>query len=88
MSGVPGGARTIEAVTRFVLERFLPDVPADELDPDLDLVAAGVLDSLGVLRLLTWLQDTYDVPAHEVDLVELRSVRAVARLAETPVRAG
>ncbi|GAA2977353.1 acyl carrier protein [Actinokineospora diospyrosa] len=81
-------SEVLGAVTRFVVEEFLPDVRADELDPDLDLVAAGVLDSLGVLRVLAWLQDTFDVPADDVDPADLRSVRAVAGLAAAPVRAG
>ncbi|MBM7773750.1 acyl carrier protein [Actinokineospora baliensis] len=81
-------SEVLGAVTRFVVEEFLPDVPAEEVDPDLDLVAAGVIDSLGALRVLAWLQDTFDVRVDEVDPADLRSVRAVAGLAVSPVRAG
>ncbi|PPK68417.1 acyl carrier protein [Actinokineospora auranticolor] len=67
-------------VTRFVLTEFLPDVAADRLDPDEDLVASGVIDSLGLLKLIAWLADRFAVPVDEVDLDPdaFRSVAAIA----------
>lgn len=67
------------AITEFIVREFLPDVPPAGLDPDTDLVADGVIDSLGLLKLLVWLEDEYGINADEVDLApeSLRSVAAI-----------
>ena len=58
----------IATVTRFVLDEFLPDVPESELGPDYDLVAGGVIDSLGLLRLIAWLAERFDLPVDDLEL--------------------
>lgn len=72
----------IAAITAFVLDEFLPDVGRGGLDPDYDLVAGGVIDSLGLLKVLAWLEATYDFPTDEVDVGpdDLATVAAMARL--------
>lgn len=68
-----------QAITEFIVNEFLPDVPPSELDPDVDLVADGVMDSLGLLKLLVWLEDSYGIRTDEVDLApeSLQSVAAI-----------
>ncbi|QWF84043.1 phosphopantetheine-binding protein [Amycolatopsis sp. CA-230715] len=56
------------AIRAFVVEEFLPDVPHEDLAADYDLIANGVIDSLGLLKLIAWLEDTFDVPVDDVDL--------------------
>lgn len=72
----------IAAITAFVLDEFLPDVGPGGLDPDYDLVAGGVIDSLGLLKVLAWLEATYDFPTDEVDVGpdDLATVAAIGRL--------
>ncbi|MEU5976469.1 phosphopantetheine-binding protein [Streptomyces sp. NPDC047315] len=71
-------------VTQFIVEEFLPDVGGDELDPDYDLVAGGVIDSLGLLKTLAWLEDRFDLPADEIDLApdSFRTVSAISSFIE------
>ena len=57
-----------QAIRQFVLDEFLPDVPAAELTPDYDLVAGGVIDSLGLLKLIAWLEERFLVPIEDLDL--------------------
>ena len=66
----------------YVLDEFLPDVGSGGLDPDYDLVAGGVIDSLGLLKVLAWLEATYDFPTDEVDAGpdDLATVAAIGRL--------
>ncbi|MFC8173371.1 MULTISPECIES: phosphopantetheine-binding protein [unclassified Streptomyces] len=59
---------TLTAVKRFVVDEFLPDVTPDQLDADLDLLDEGVIDSLGLLKVIAWIESTYDVDTDEVDL--------------------
>ncbi|MEV7438322.1 acyl carrier protein [Streptomyces griseoviridis] len=57
-----------QAIKEFVVEEFLPDVSAGELDADYDLLANGVIDSLGLLKVIAWIEDRYGVDTDEVDL--------------------
>lgn len=76
-----------QAVKEFIVKEFLPDVPADELSDDLDLMANGVIDSLGLLKVIAWLEDRYGVDTDAVDLdpEAFTSVAAIATfLADAP----
>ena len=55
-------------IKRFVLEEFLPDVPEGDLATDYDLVDGGVIDSLGLLKLIAWLGDEFGLPVDDIEL--------------------
>ncbi|MFP8883437.1 phosphopantetheine-binding protein [Streptomyces mangrovi] len=67
-------------IKRFIIGNFLPDVPADQLSSDLDLLENGVVDSLGLLRLITWVGDEYRIPVADLDIAphQFSSVEAIA----------
>lgn len=67
-------------IRRFVLQEFLPGTPPEELEDDTDLLATGIMDSLGVLKLIAWVEHQFDVPITDTDLDpdNFRSVAAVA----------
>jgi acyl carrier protein len=75
---------TIEEIKRFVVAEFVPDITVADLDTDYDLVAGGVIDSLGFLKVLAWLEDRFelDSDAVELDPDRFRSVGAIAALVE------
>jgi len=53
-------------------------VTSDELADDYDLVANGVIDSLGLLRVVSWLENRFDIPVDEVDISEQDFVSVAA----------
>jgi acyl carrier protein len=65
MSNVP----IEETVKAFLLEEFMPGESPDVLDSATPLITGGILDSIGTLKLVTFLEETYDVrfDAHEVN---------------------
>jgi acyl carrier protein len=67
------------AIRSFIIAEFLPDVPAETLATDYDLMAGGVIDSLGVLKLLAWLEDRFELAVDDVELDpdSFRSVDAI-----------
>lgn len=69
----------IAEIRQFVLREFLPDVPAEELGADEDLLAGGVVDSLGLLKLIAWIEDRFGVAVDEVELSpdSFRSITAI-----------
>ncbi len=71
-------------IKEFIVEEFMPDVPVEELEPEFDLLTGGVVDSLGLLKVVAWLEEEFDV---EVDDSELgpdsfRTVAAIATFVE------
>ncbi|HEX5567918.1 MAG TPA: phosphopantetheine-binding protein, partial [Streptomyces sp.] len=67
-------------IKRFIVGNFIPDVPADQLSSDLDLLENGVVDSLGLLRLITWVGEKYGIPVADLDIAphQFSSVDAIA----------
>jgi D-alanine--poly(phosphoribitol) ligase subunit 2 len=68
-------------IKQFIVEEFMPDVPAEELDSDFDLLTGGVVDSLGLLKMVAWLEDEFDVGVDESELGP-ESFRTVAAIKE------
>jgi len=71
-------------IKEFIVEEFMPDVPVEELESEFDLLTGGVVDSLGLLKVVAWLEEEFDV---EVDDSELgpdsfRTVAAIATFVE------
>lgn len=66
-------------IAGFVVERFLPGLDACELDPEYDLLATAVIDSLAVLHIAAWLTDEHGVDLPDEELVgrNFRTVRAI-----------
>lgn len=59
-----------EVVKEYLVSEFLPDVAPGDLADDYDLIATGVVDSLGVLRLVSWLENRFDIPVDDIDISE------------------
>ena len=59
-----------------------PDFPLQEIDGDLSLVESGLMDSLALLQIITYLEQTYDIDFREkgIDPGEIKSVNAILEL--------
>jgi acyl carrier protein len=71
-------------IKEFVVEEFAPDITVDELDSDFDLLEHGIIDSLGLLMMLAWVEEHFDVSVDvaEVEQHDFRSVDAICALIE------
>lgn len=71
----------VRDIKRFIIAEFAPDATVDQLDADYDLFDNGVIDSLGLLRLIAWVGDRYRLPVEEIELVpdDFRTVNAICR---------
>lgn len=72
------------AIKEFIIEEFMPDVPLDQLETDYDLLAGGVIDSLGLLRVIVWLEDTFQLPLDDAEITpdSFRTVDAIRAVIE------
>jgi acyl carrier protein len=68
----------VHAVKKFIVTEFIPDIQVDQLDNDYDLIAGGVIDSISLLRVITWLGSQFDIPIDEVEIAEKNFVSVTA----------
>lgn len=59
-----------------------PDYPHNEIDEDSSLIESGLIDSLALLQIVSYLEQTYNMDFREVgfDPAELRSVGSILNL--------
>lgn len=67
-----------DAIKNYIVREFVPDITADDLADDYDLIANGVVDSLGLLRLISWLETTYSIPVDDIEISEQDFVTVAA----------
>jgi acyl carrier protein len=74
-----------KTITDYVLREFLPGRGPEALDASGGLIRGGVLDSMSILQLVGFLEDTYgiELQAHELDVENLDTVGDIARLVRT-----
>ena len=75
---------TREVVKAFILEKFLPGEDPRNLSDDTELKESGILDSLSTLKLVTFLEERFNVEleASDLDAANLASVAAIAALVD------
>jgi acyl carrier protein len=55
-------------IKQFIIEEFMPDVPVEDLESDYDLLTGGVVDSLGLLKVVAWLETEFDIGVDDSEL--------------------
>lgn len=73
---------TIRQLQEHITETYLPDIDPNELGQDLDLLESGVVDSLGVLRLIAWIDKKYGLALGNADVTldDFRTLSAISEL--------
>jgi len=72
-------------IAQFIVDEFAPDLRASQIDTDYDLLEGGIIDSLGLLTIVAWIEDRFGVAvdAGEIGEDDLRSVRAIGVLIDS-----
>lgn len=67
-------------IARFLNEEFAPDIKPEEFDENMNLVDFGIIDSLGVLKLVAWLESDFGivVQPEELNVERFSSLGAIA----------
>ena len=76
-------------IKSFIVEEFMPDISVDELDSDFDLLTGGVVDSLGLLKFVAWMEEEFDITIDDSELGpdSFRTVTAIKEYVDN-ARAG
>ena len=74
----------IGAVKQYILETYLKGEDPSALKIDTPLITGGILDSLGTLELVSFLEQRFGIQleAHEVDAERLDTLSAIAALVQ------
>ncbi len=59
----------IKQIRSFIFENFLFDADDDSLKNDDSFLEQGVIDSTGVLELVDWLEETFDMKVEDEELI-------------------
>ena len=83
-------AEILAAVRQFVRDNFLYMKPGFVLDDDDSLLKKGVVDSMGVMEMLGFLEEKFGVSPDENELTEanLGTTRAIAHFVSTKQAGG
>ena len=76
---------TVGLIKGYILDEFLSGEDPDLLTPTTPLVSSGILDSLGMLKLVTFLEQEFDIQVkpHEADEEHLNTLVAISSLVES-----
>lgn len=71
---------TLTKVRDYIAQEIATDVPAEELDTQLNLVGLGIVTSLSLLRIIAWSGDEFGLPVNEleIDPKQLASIQGIA----------
>ena len=72
-------------IKSFILKEFLPGEDPANLTPDTPLMSSGILDSLATLKLITFLEQEFNVQiaAHEADEEHFDTLEAICALVDS-----
>ena len=70
----------IAPIREFIFENFLFDADDSMLKNDDSFLEQGIIDSTGVLELVEWLEDEFDIQIEDEELIpaNLDSVKLIA----------
>ncbi len=73
-------ADTVATIRTFIFENFLFDAEEGDLQNDSSFLDQGIIDSTGVLELVEWLEDEFNVSVDDEELIpeNLDSVNSLA----------
>ena len=74
-----------DRVREFIRENFLYMRPDFQLDNADSLLGNGVIDSLGVMELITYLEETFEIQVADAEVTEanLGTINAIAHYVRT-----
>jgi acyl carrier protein len=60
--------RILENLEKFLLTEIAVDLGKKSLDPNEDLLEQGIIDSLGIMKLVLFLEESYGIQVDDQDI--------------------
>jgi|CXWL01.1.fsa_nt_gi acyl carrier protein len=73
-----------EKIARFIANEFLDTTEINNIPDDLDLIESGIVDSLGILRIVVFLEEEMNVVIEPEQMVpkNMSSIAAILSLVD------
>ncbi len=77
-------SQIVESVQGFISEEIMRGSSGKDLDPNVSLLEEGILDSLGLQQLITFLEQKFGITVDDEDLMpeNFETVNSIAELVE------
>ena len=77
-------------IREFVASHYLPDAPAESIDETMSLITSGIIDSIGMLGLVDFIECRYAIEfmPREIDVHALDTVERIAALIRSKIGGG
>jgi D-alanine--poly(phosphoribitol) ligase subunit 2 len=74
-----------DIVTKYIQDNLLTGKGKIELSPEDDLLGSGLLDSMGVMRLVGFVEDTFNIkiPPEDIVIENFMDVKAITNYVES-----
>ena len=72
-------------IKEFIITEVNPDLQLTTLDDDEPLIESGIVDSLGVLKIMSFLDEAFgiDLSSSEIKLENFKDVKTICALVES-----
>lgn len=57
-----------DPIRDYIVQEFLAGEDTEDLTDDFDLIESTVVNSLGLVRLISWISETYSIPVDDIPL--------------------
>jgi acyl carrier protein len=76
-------------IKEFIMTEVNPDLHLERLEDDQPLIESGIVDSLGVLKILAFLDEAFgvDLSSEQIKLENFTTVRSICQLVEQQPKA-
>jgi len=77
-----------ENVKKILLTEIAVDLGKKSLDPDEDLLEQGIIDSLGIMKLVLFMEETYGIAVADEEVVpeNFQTVNMMVRFIEQKIQ--
>jgi len=77
-----GTTEIIEILKQFITEELAPNSDANELKENQSLLERGIIDSLGIMKLLAYIEEKFQVKVSDEELIpeNFETLSAIAEL--------
>lgn len=71
-------------IKEFIMTEVAPELGLTEIDDDEPLIESGIVDSLGVLRIMAFLDESFDIDLSygEIRLENFKDVRTICTVVQ------
>jgi acyl carrier protein len=80
--------RILESLEKFLLDEVAADLGKESLDPDEDLLEQGIIDSLGIMNLIAFLEKAFGIEVVDEEIVpeNFQSLNSMVKFVEQKMR--